>query len=71
LTINREDFEFLLEKLPWNTLNAGITIKFLEAAQDSFDSQKILINYFTALLGVQVMIISAVELYQACEMTSF
>jgi hypothetical protein len=43
----------------------------LEAAQASFDSERILIDYFTALLGVQVMVKSAVEMYQACEMTSF
>lgn len=71
LQISQGDLEFLLEKLPWNTLNSLITVNFLEAAQSTFDSKRILIQYFTALLGVQVMLKAAIELYQACEMRSF
>ena len=31
LQISKGDLEFLLEKLPWNTLNSLITVNFLEA----------------------------------------
>ena len=71
MSISKGDLEFLLEKLPWNTLNSLITVNFLEATQSSFDSKRISIQYFTALQGIQVMLKSAIELYQACEMTGF
>jgi hypothetical protein len=63
LQISKGDLELLLEKLPWNTLNSLITANFLEAAQASFDSKRISIQYFTALQGVQVMLKSAIETY--------
>ena len=71
LSIAKCDLEFLLEKLPWNTLNSLISTNFLEAAQASFDSQRIQIQYFTALQGVQVMLKSAIEQYQTCEQSGY
>ena len=78
LQIGRYDLEFLLEKLPWTTLNASLLVltKFLHCAQSTFNTKSggvgaLRIEYFSALQSVQVMLKAAIELYQACEMSSF
>lgn len=65
LHIGRTDLDFVLEKLPWGTLNQKVSMQFLEAVTKSYDTQScsIEIAYFSALQAVQVMLAAAIQLY--------
>ena len=61
LRIGKCDLEFLLEKLPWDTLNQSVMASFIKALETSYNPQgSIMIGYFDALQAVQVMLMEAI-----------